>query len=131
MTKTQIETPRAPKPFGPYSQGIRVGDTIHVAGQTPLCVATGQIAGETVYEQTLQVLRNVRAILQAGGADLDDIVMLRAYLSGPEGFPELNRALEETLTAPYPARTTLYGGLPQGLLVEIDALAFISPRGEA
>ncbi|WP_078285597.1 RidA family protein [Mycobacteroides chelonae] len=126
MTRTQIETPSAPKPFGSYSQGIRVGDTIHVAGQIPLSVETGQIVGQTVYEQTAQVLRNVRAILQAGGADFDDIVMLRAYLSGPEGFPELNEALEETFAAPYPARTTLYGVLPQGILVEIDALAITS-----
>lgn len=128
MTRIQIETAHAPKAFGPYSQGIRVGDTIQVAGQIPFSVETGQVVGETVYEQTLQVLRNLRAILQAGGADLDDIIMLRAYLSGPEGFPELNKALEEVLAPPYPARTTLLGGLPQGLLVEIDALAITSDK---
>ncbi len=126
MTRIQIETPRAPKAFGPYSQGIRVGDTIQVAGQIALCAETGQIVGATVYEQTLQVLGNLRAILQAGGADLEDIVMLRAYLSEPAGFPELNKAIEETLIPPYPARTTVFGGLPQGLLIEIDALAITS-----
>lgn len=56
--------------------------------------------------------------------------MLRAYLRGPEGFPELNQAIEDTLMAPYPARTTLYGGLPQGLLVEIDAFAITSDKEE-
>lgn len=61
MTRLQIETPDAPPPFGPYSQGIRVGDAILVAGQIPFCVETGQLAGDSVYEQTLQVLRNLCA----------------------------------------------------------------------
>ncbi|WP_078278021.1 RidA family protein [Mycobacteroides franklinii] len=127
--KTHIETPHAPRPIGPYSQAVRIGDTIQVAGQVGIDPETGSLAGATAYEQTVQALRNIRAILREAGADFDDVLMLRVYLHAPEEFGELNRAFEENLSAPYPARTTLFGGLPTGLLVEIDALAILSGTG--
>ncbi|MBA0044824.1 Rid family detoxifying hydrolase [Mycobacteroides sp. LB1] len=128
--KTQIETALAPRPIGAYSQGVRIGNTIQVSGQVGLHPATSSLAGETTYGQAVQTLRNVRAILQEADADFDDVLMLRVYLQSPGAFAELNRAFEETLSEPYPARTTLYGGLPPGVLVEIDALAVVSGTGE-
>ncbi|QCH24368.1 Enamine/imine deaminase [Mycobacteroides salmoniphilum] len=88
--------------------------------------ATSSLAGETVYAQTVQALRNIEVILHAAGADLGAVLMLRVFLHAPEGFAELNKAFEDTISKPYPARTTLFGGLPPGLLVEIDALAKLS-----
>ncbi|MGH3723379.1 MAG: RidA family protein [Mycobacterium sp.] len=127
---TQIEAALAPRPMGAYSQGVRVGNTIQVSGQMGIDPATSSLAGETTYAQTVQALRNVRAILQEVDADFDDVLMLRVYLQSPEGFAELNRAFEDVLSAPFPARTTLFGVLPPGLLVEIDALAIASGVGE-
>ncbi|ORB56255.1 reactive intermediate/imine deaminase [Mycobacteroides saopaulense] len=126
MVKTWIETDLAPHPVGPYSQAVRIADTLQVSGQVGINAQTGSLAGETVYEQSAQALRNIQAILHAAGADLGDVLMLRVYLHAPEGFAELNKAFEDTLCKPYPARTTLFGGLPPGLLVEIDALAKLS-----
>lgn len=126
MTKVQIETNVAPDPVGAYSQAVRIGDTLQVSGQVGINAETRSLAGETVYAQTIQTLRNIDAILHAAGADLSDVLMLRVFLHAPEGFAELNQAFEDTISKPYPARTTLFGGLPPGLLVEIDALAKLS-----
>ncbi|MBF9315271.1 RidA family protein [Mycobacteroides chelonae] len=126
MAKAQIETNAAPDPVGAYSQAVRIGDTLQVSGQVGINAQTRSLAGETVYAQTVQALRNIEAILNAAGADFDDVLMLRVFLHAPEGFAELNKGFEDTISKPYPARTTLFGGLPPGLLVEIDALAKLS-----
>lgn len=128
--KTWIETNLAPDPVGPYSQAVRIGDTLQVSGQVGINAETGSLAGETVYAQSIQALRNIRAILHAVGTDFSDVLMLRVFLHAPEGFAELNKAFEDTISRPYPARTTLFGGLPSGLLVEIDALAKLSEAGD-
>ncbi|WP_206422974.1 class II aldolase/adducin family protein [Mycobacteroides abscessus] len=99
---------------------------LQVSGQVGIDPHTESLVGGTVYAQTLQALRNVQAILTAAGADFEDVLMLRVFLNAPEGFAELNQAFADYLQKPYPARTTLFGGLPPGLLVEIDALAKIS-----
>ncbi|AMW20431.1 RidA family protein [Mycobacteroides chelonae] len=126
MAKAQIETSAAPDPVGAYSQAVRIGDTLQVSGQVGINAQTRSLAGETVYAQAVQTLRNIEAILNAAGADFGDVLMLRVFLNAPEGFAELNKAFEDTISKPYPARTTLFGGLPPGLLVEIDALAKLS-----
>lgn len=130
MAKAQIETGAAPDPVGAYSQAVRIGDTLQVSGQVGINAQTRSLAGETVYAQTVQTLRNIESILTAAGADFDDVLMLRVFLHSPEGFAELNKAFEDTISKPYPARTTLFGGLPPGLLVEIDALAKLSETGD-
>lgn len=130
MAKAQIETNAAPDPVGAYSQAVRIGDTLQVSGQVGINAQTRSLAGETVYAQTVQTLRNIEAILNAAGADFGDVLMLRVFLHAPEGFAELNKAFEDTISKPYPARTTLFGGLPPGLLVEIDALAKLSGTGD-
>jgi reactive intermediate/imine deaminase len=123
MAKTAIHVPGA-KPV-PLSPGIRKGNILQVAGQIPADPATGEIVGGTVAEQTAQSMRNVLAVLEAGGASVDDVVMFRIYLTDTAHFAEMNGAYEKFLTEPYPARTTIYVGLPAGLLVEIDALAVL------
>lgn len=125
MAKTEIRTDKAPAPVAAFAQGVRKGNILQVAGQVGIDPATGQVVGPTVAEQVRQVLRNIAAVLEAGGASVDDIVMMRVYLTDTAHFGELNEAYNEFVTAPYPARTTVYVGLPAGLLVEIDALAVV------
>lgn len=124
MPKTEIRTEQAPAPVANFSQGVRKGNVLQVAGQVAFD-PTGAIVGETVAEQTAQALRNVVAVLEAGGASLDDVVMLRVYLTDTAHFAEMNETYNQFMTEPYPARTTVYVGLPAGLLVEIDALAVL------
>ncbi|CAL9381065.1 2-iminobutanoate_2-iminopropanoate deaminase [Actinosynnema sp. ALI-1.44] len=126
MAKTEIRTPNAPTPVASFSQGVRKGGILQVAGQVAFDPATGAIVGDTVAEQTRQALRNVAAVLEAGGASMDDVVMMRVYLTDTSQFGEMNEVYNEVVTQrPFPARTTVYVGLPAGLLVEIDALAVL------
>jgi len=125
MAKTAIHVPGAKPVPVPLSPGLRKGNILQVAGQIPADPATGEIVGGTVAEQTAQSMRNVLAVLEAGGATIDDVVMFRIYLTDTAHFAEMNAAYEPFLTDPYPARTTIYVGLPAGLLVEIDALAVL------
>jgi len=125
MAKTAIN-PAGSKPVPvPISPGIRKGNILQVAGQIPADLATGEIVGSTVADQTAQAMRNVLEVLSAGGATMDDVVMIRIYLTDTAHFAEMNQAYQAFLTDPYPARTTVYVGLPAGLLVEIDALAVL------
>ena len=125
MPKIEIHTESAPKPIAKFSQGVRKGNILQVAGQVAFDAETGKIVGETVAEQTAQTLRNVASVLEAAGASFDDVVMLRVYLTDTAHFGEMNDAYGEFMTEPYSARTTVYVGLPAGLLVEIDALAVL------
>lgn len=123
--KRAVVTPDAPKPVASYSQAVIKGGLLQVAGQGPVDPATGQFAGATVAEQTRQTLRNVQAILRAAGADFDDVLMLRVYLTKVEDFAAMNEVYSTFVAEPFPARTTVYVGLPAGMLVEIDALAVV------
>jgi 2-iminobutanoate/2-iminopropanoate deaminase len=125
MAKTEIRTDAAPTPVAAFAQGVRKGNILQVAGQVGIDPATGKVVGPTVAEQARQTLRNIAAVLAAGGASVDDVVMMRVYLTDTAHFGELNDAYNEFVTAPFPARTTVYVGLPAGLLVEIDALAVL------
>jgi reactive intermediate/imine deaminase len=123
MSKTAIHTDDAPTPVGAFSQGVRKNNVIAVAGQVGIDPSTGAVVGTTVLEQARQALRNVGAVLLAADASWQDVVMVRVYLTDTKHFGELNQAYGEFVPAPFPARTTVYVGLPKGLLVEIDALA--------
>jgi 2-iminobutanoate/2-iminopropanoate deaminase len=125
LPKIEIHTESAPKPIAKFSQGVRKGNILQVAGQVAFDAETAKIVGDTVKEQTAQTLRNVASVLEAAGASFDDVVMLRVYLTDTAHFGEMNDAYGEFMTEPYSARTTVYVGLPAGLLVEIDALAVL------
>jgi 2-iminobutanoate/2-iminopropanoate deaminase len=125
MVKKAVHTDTAPPPAANYSQAVRKGNILQVAGQVSIDPATRQIAGETVAEQTRQVFANLNAVLAAAGASLDDVLMLRVYLTDAGHFAEFNEVFNELVSEPYAARTTVYVGLAPGLLVEIDALAVL------
>jgi 2-iminobutanoate/2-iminopropanoate deaminase len=125
MPKIAIRTAAAPAPVASYSQAVRKGNLLQVAGQGPVDPATGAYAGSTIAEQTRQVLRNIEAILAAAGASFDDVMMMRVYLARAEDFAGMNEVYREFVGEPFPGRTTVYVGLPEGMLVEIDALAVL------
>lgn len=125
MPKTAIQPEGAAPPPVPLSPGIRKGNILQVAGQVGLDPVTGELAGDTVVAQTRQVIRNIESVLDAAGASWDDVVMLRVYLTDTAHFTDLNETYAELVPQPFPARTTIYVGLPPGMLVEIDALAVL------
>ena len=130
MTKTVISTSAAPAPMPAFSQGVRKGPLVQVSGQGAIDPATGDYVGEgDVREQTRLTLENVRAVLEAGGASVEDVIMFRVYLTKREHFAEMNAAygdfISENVTdGELPCRTTVFVDLPhEVMLIEIDALA--------
>lgn len=124
MGKQQITTTSGASPAGAYSQGIRAGDFVFVAGQGPLDPATGQVVGETIEEQTERTLENVKAILEAAGATMADVVKATVHLSDLSLFPRYNEVYASYFPDPKPARTTV-GSALLGILVEIDVIAYV------
>jgi 2-iminobutanoate/2-iminopropanoate deaminase len=126
MPKQQITTKSGASPVGPYSQGLRVGDFVFVSGQGPLDPATGQIVGENIEEQTARVLENIKAILEAGGATMADVVKANAHLSDMTLFDRYNKVYVTYFPDPKPTRTTVGSQLPlKGILIEIDVIAYV------
>jgi 2-iminobutanoate/2-iminopropanoate deaminase len=125
--RDEIVTDAAPRGTGAYSQAIRAGDFVFISGQGPLDPATLEVLGTTVEEQTEQTLRNLRAIAEAAGGSLADVVKISAFLSSIDLFPGFNATYERIFdTLPRPARTTT-GAELRGILVEIDAVLHL-PR---
>ncbi|EKX65789.1 RidA family protein [Streptomyces ipomoeae] len=134
MTEKTAITPKThTTPPAKFSHGVRKGNILQVAGQVGFLPAEEgkppTPAGPTLREQTLQTLANVKAVLEEGGATWDDVMMIRVYLTDTAHFAEMNEIynnyFEEHLTTAPAARTTVYVGLPAGLLIEIDALAVL------
>ncbi|MDX3243068.1 RidA family protein [Streptomyces sp. ME18-1-4] len=135
MTEKIALTPKThTTPPAKFSHGVRKGNILQVAGQVGFLPAEEgkppTPAGPTLREQTLQTLANVKAILEEGGASWDDVMMIRVYLTDTGHFAEFNELYnqyfeKQRLTQAASARTTVYVGLPEGLLIEIDALAVL------
>lgn len=124
--KQLIQTEAAPVPAGPYSQGLRVGNLVFVAGQGPFAPETREIVGATIQEQTAQTLDNVKAILQAAGATMADVVKSTVHLSDLDHFSGFNQVYETYFPDPKPVRTTV-GSQLRGFLVEVDVIAYVGP----
>ena len=123
--KKEIRTDKAPDPIGAYSQGIISGGRIYVSGQGPKDPETGNIP-VGITEQSHQALKNIRSILEAGGATMDNVVKTTVHLTYMGHFKEFNEVYEQYFNRPYPTRTTVQSTLPGvGFLVEIDVIAEI------
>ena len=127
MPKQQIRTNSGASPVGAYSQGLRAGDFVFVSGQGPLDPVTGRIIGENIEEQTERVLENIKAILEAGGATMADVVKVSAHLSDLALFERYNKVYGSYFPDPKPTRTTV-GSQLMGILVEIDAIAYVGEK---
>jgi 2-iminobutanoate/2-iminopropanoate deaminase len=123
-----VTLPDVPPPKGAYSPAVRVGDLIFVSGQVPRDVRTGELLGNDIRAQSRGVLANMRRVLEAAGASLDDVVSVTVYLADPEDWGAFNDVYRETFTPPYPARAVVGAGL-RGILVEVSAVA--ARRAEA
>jgi len=123
-----VVTETAPKPVGPYSQGIIEGDFIFVSGQGPINPGTGSLELGDVRAETRRVFENLRAILQAAGSSLDDVVKCNVFLRDINDFAAMNEVYSTFFMAPFPARTTIQAGaLPGGIAVEIECIAKKAP----
>ena len=124
MPKQQITTKGGASPIGAYSQALRAGDFLFVSGQGPLDPVTGKVVGETIEEQTTRTIENLKAILEAGGATLADVVKVSAHLTDLANFEKYNKVYASYFPDPKPVRTTV-GSQLLGIMVEIDAIAYL------
>ena len=119
-----IVTKKAPKPLGPYSQAVVEGDFIFLAGQGCTNPQTEELELGDVRSETKRTLENIRAILEAAGSSVDDVMKCNVYLRDINDFGEMNDVYETFFAAPFPARTTIQAGaLPGGIAVEIECIA--------
>jgi len=121
-SKRKVSTEKAPKPAGPYSQAIVAGNTIYVAGQGPFDPKTGAMAA-SFEEQTVQVLENIKAIVEAAGATLGDVVKVNVYLADLANFAKMNEVYKRYFVEDYPARATLGSQLLRGMGIEVECIA--------
>ncbi|WDS37676.1 RidA family protein [Pseudoxanthomonas sp.] len=123
MTKQIIHTDQAPAAIGPYSQAVRAGNTVYFSGQIPLDPATGNIVDGDISAQARRSFDNLKAVAEAAGGSLGDIVRLGLYLTDLGQFAAVNAVMQEYFAAPFPARSTIeVSGLPKGALFEVDAV---------
>lgn len=124
MGKKIIVTDGAPKAIGPYSQGIKVNGLIFTSGQIPVDPKTNQIVGEDIKLQTRQVIENLKAVLEAGGSSLNQVVKTTVYLNDMAEFQFMNEVYSEYFKENMPARTTVeVSRLPKDVKIEIDIIA--------
>jgi 2-iminobutanoate/2-iminopropanoate deaminase len=127
MAKDAIQTSSAPAAIGPYSQAIRAGRTVYLSGQIGLDPATGNLR-EGLEAQIRQVIANLKAVAEASGGTLDDIVKMTLLLADMADFATVNEILAKTFTPPYPARATYQvAALPRAARVEIEAVMELKP----
>ncbi len=123
MTKKIINTDKAPEAIGPYSQAVCTGNTVYISGQIPLVPATMTLVEGDMTAQIGQVLDNLKAVAEAAGGNLDQVIKFTVYLTDLSNFPLVNEIMAEYLTEPYPARAAVgVAELPKGASVEMDAV---------
>lgn len=122
--RSKVATDRAPSGTGPYSQGVSSGNLLFVSGQGPFDAATLEVRGKTIREQTELTLDNVKAVVEAAGGTMDDVVKVGVFLADIEDYDAFNEVYTTYFEEPLPARTLVECGL-KGILVEIDAIADI------
>jgi reactive intermediate/imine deaminase len=126
MPRNAFHSDHAPKAIGPYSQAVRMGNTVYFSGQVPLNPATGELVQGDIATQTRQVFENLKAVCAAANVSFDDVARVGIYLTDLKNFAEVNGVMAEYFNAPYPARSTIeVKGLPRGAEVEIDIVAVL------
>jgi 2-iminobutanoate/2-iminopropanoate deaminase len=130
--KRIVSTPKAPKAIGPYSQAVRLGGMVYTAGQIGLDPATMEIVSGGIEAQTLQVLTNLKHVLEASGSDMQHVIKTTVFLSDMNDFAAMNTIYSQFFPENPPARSTVaVAGLPKGARVEIEVVAALRPvRGD-
>jgi 2-iminobutanoate/2-iminopropanoate deaminase len=120
-----IAGPGVPTTIGPYSPGVRAGDVLYVSGQTGIDPATGDPAGPTIADQAQQAMRNVEAVLRAGGSRPELVVNVTVLVADISEFAQVNEVFAATFPVDPPARMTMQVPLPLGLLISIGCVALV------
>lgn len=132
MKRTIVSTPNAPKAIGPYSQAVKVGDTVYLAGQIPLVPQTMELDEGDMRSQIRRVFDNLSAVARAAGGTLQDTVKLNVYLTDLTNFPLVNEIMTQYFAEPYPARAAIgVAALPRGVPVEMDAVMVLGGKAAA
>ncbi|MDP4110373.1 MAG: RidA family protein [Bacillota bacterium] len=122
----EINTEKAPKAIGPYSQGIVCGDFLFTAGQIPVDPKTGLLAEGGIEGQAKQVFENLKAILENAGSDFSSVVKTTVFLQSLNDFAKVNDIYASYFKKPYPARSCIeISALPKGSLIEIEVIASV------
>lgn len=122
--KKVVNTPKAPAAIGPYSQAILAGNTLYISGQVPIDPATGKIVEGGITEQTEQVMKNIKAILDEAGFSFQDVVKSICLLASMDYFKPMNEVYAKYYASDCPARAAFaVQALPLGALVEIETIA--------
>ena len=117
-----VSAPNAPAALGPYSQAVRAGNTVYLSGQIPLDPATGELVSGGFEAQVHQSFRNLKAVVEAAGGHLGQVVRLGLFLTDLAQFATVNTIMAEYFQAPYPARSTIQvAALPKGAPFEVEA----------
>lgn len=123
MPRSPIHTDHAPAAIGPYSQATRAGGTVYFSGQIPLDPATGEVVDGGIEAQARRAFENLKAVAEAAGGSMDDIVRVGLYLTDLSQFAAVNAVMAEYFAAPYPARSTIeVPALPKGVAFEVDGV---------
>lgn len=123
MPRDTIHTDHAPAAIGPYSQAVRAGSTVYLSGQIPLDLASGNLVDGDIEAQVRRSFDNLKAVCEAAGGSLSQVVRLGLYVTDLNDFSAVNAVMGEYFEAPYPARSTIeVSGLPKGAAFEVDAV---------
>lgn len=123
MAREIIKTDKAPQAIGTYSQAVKVNNTVYISGQIPLVPETMEVIEGDIAIHIRRVFENLKAIAQAAGGDLKDIVKLNVFLTDLSHFPTVNEVMAEYIAEPYPARAAVQvAALPKDVQVEMDAV---------
>jgi endoribonuclease L-PSP len=124
--KNVVFTDKAPKPVGPYSQAVCVSGWLYISGQIPLDPATGNVIEGDFRAQVVRVLENLKAIVEAAGGSIDNVVKVTVYLRDMSKFAEFNEIYSRYFSVSPPARSVVgVANLPRGVELEIDAIAYV------
>lgn len=122
-TRQIIQTDQAPQAIGTYSQAVRVGDTVYLSGQIPLDPASGTLVEGDIEQEISRVFDNLKAVAEAAGGSLNDVVKLNIFLTDLSHFATVNQIMARYFTEPYPARAALgVAALPRAARVEMDGV---------
>jgi len=123
MSREIIQTDKAPKAIGTYSQAVKVGNTVYLSGQIPLVPETMEMVSEDFAEQAQQVFKNLTAVCEAAGGTLQQMAKVNIFLTDLGKFAIVNEIMSQHFEQPYPARAAIeVAGLPKGSQIEIDGV---------